>query len=707
MLHFPAVKLFVERAATGGGPIILTDANAPIVGNICRKLGGIALAIELAAGRIGAYGLQEIATLLDSQFALRWPGRRTAPSRHQTLSATLDWSYNLLSEVERAVLRRLSVFVAGFTLEDAQQVAGNSDIGTEEVFDAVAGLLVKSLASADTSGPVTRYRLLDTTRTYAALKLADAGESNLFQRRHAEYYRTLLQRSASDADFPAHERRALAVQLDDIRAALHWAFGPDGDPSLAVDLASYSSSIWLSKALFAECHEWTTKAAAIAPAKEGKATEQQTLIHLALASAEVFTASVSMETMAAWTKALADTLRDMQGQLILRYLATWGRNIRAALYDDALDGAQACAEEAKKAPDPGPAALAEWMLGHAKHHLGRLPEARVHLQRSLDIDTEKARLAQVNALGYDRRVDTLGNLANTLWLQGFPEQARLLGLRALEQARPLQFALPVTVAMIWAGFNRYLSDTDIDAVEQDIVELIEHARTHAIGSQLGIGNCLLGLCQTRRSQFDAATPLVGEGLRLLAEARYEVFTPVILAHLCESAIAADRYSDALSLMAQIESRDRNKEHWCTAEILRVKGLLALSGKRGQAAAADLFSSAAALARKQGALAWELRAAMNLSKLWVDQGREREALGLLEPLYSRFTEGFETVDLIAARRLLDELRQLNPTLRVSTLKDLVGPYRRADLSRDEEGLRRPGCPNDHRSQVLARGDEVVE
>ena len=234
------------------------------------------------------------------------------------------------------------------------------------------------------------------------------------------------------------------------------------------------------------------------------------------------------------------------------------------------------------------------MLGHAKHHLGRLPEARVHLQRSLDIDTEKARLAQVNAFGYDRRVDTLGNLANTLWLQGFPEQARLLGLRALEQARPLQFALPVTVA----------------------------------------------------------------------EARYEVFTPVILAHLCESAIAADRYSDALSLMAQIESRDRNKEHWCTAEILRVKGLLALSGKRGQAAAADLFSSAAALARKQGALAWELRAAMNLSKLWVDQGRERKALGLLEPLYSRFTEGFETVDLIAALRLLDELRQLNPTLRVS-------------------------------------------
>ena len=116
MLGFPAVKLFLQRAATSGGQINLTDQEVRIAGNICRKLGGNALAIELAAGRVGAYGLQEIARLLDSEFALRWPGRRTAPPRHQTLRATLDWSYNLWSEVERTVLRRLSVFVAGFTL---------------------------------------------------------------------------------------------------------------------------------------------------------------------------------------------------------------------------------------------------------------------------------------------------------------------------------------------------------------------------------------------------------------------------------------------------------------------------------------------------------------------------------------------------------------------------------------------------------------
>jgi predicted ATPase/DNA-binding winged helix-turn-helix (wHTH) protein len=658
LLGFPAVRLFLQRATTSGGPINLADQDVRIAGNICRKLGGIALAIELAAGRVEAFGLQEIARLLDSEFALRWPGRRTAPPRHQTLSATLDWSYNLLSEVERTVLRRLSVFVAGFTLEAAQQVAGGAGVGAEEVFDAVGGLLMKSLASADTTGSIARYRLLDTTRTYAALKLADAGERDQFRRAHAEYYCALLQKTANKDDLPTHERSALVTHLDDIRAALHWAFGPHGDPAIGVDLTSYASSIWLSKALFAECREWTTKAAAVAPGREDdKATDQQTVIRLALASSQLFTTSFSVEAMVAWTRTLAKTVRETQGQLILRYLASWGGNIRAR-YDEAFEIAQRCAEDVKKLSDPGPTALAEWMLGHSLHHLGRLTEARTHLERSLDVDTEKARLAQVNAIGYDRRVDTLGNLASTLWMQGFPEQAKLLGLRVLEAARPLQFAMPLSVAMTWATFHRYLSDTDIDAVEHDIVELIEHARTHSIIPQVGIGHCFLGLCQTRRNQFDAAMPLATEGLRLLAEMRYEVFVPLILAHLSESAIAADRHADAVSLMAQLASRDRNREHWCTAEVLRVKGLLALSGDHDPDAAASLFLQSAALARKQGSLAWELRAAMNLARLRANQSRQREAIELLEAVYNRLTEGFETVDLLAARSLLRELAHQN-------------------------------------------------
>ena len=139
----------------------------------------------------------------------------------------------------------------------------------------------------------------------------------------------------------------------------------------------------------------------------------------------------------------------------------------------------------------------------------------------------------------------------------------------------------------------------------------------------------------------------------MAEMQYEVFVPLILAHLSESAIVADRHVDAVSLMAQLASRDRNREHWCTAEVLRVKGLLSRSDGNADAAA-TLFLQSAALARKQGALAWELRAAMNLARLRANQGRQREAIELLEGAYNRFTEGFETVDLLAARSLLGEL-----------------------------------------------------
>jgi tetratricopeptide (TPR) repeat protein len=293
------------------------------------------------------------------------------------------------------------------------------------------------------------------------------------------------------------------------------------------------------------------------------------------------------------------------------------------------------------------------MLGHSKHHLGRLAEARVHLERALEIDTDEARLGQTKAVGYDRRVDALGLLSSTLWLQGYPDQARLCARQGVEAAQPLPFALPISIAMTWSAFNGYLADTDIDAVEHDIVEMMEHARTHAIGSQVGMGYCILGLCQTKRRQFEVAGPLMTEGLRLLADGNYEVYSPLIMAHFSEGAAAAERHEEARSLMDQLERRDRNLEHWCTPEILRVKGVLAHLGG-DEIEAAEFLSRSLELARKQGALSWELKAATSLGRLWVSQRRTENALRLLEPIYQRFTEGFQTSDLIAAWRLLQDL-----------------------------------------------------
>jgi predicted ATPase len=165
-LAFPAVQLFVERAAEHGSCFELNDAGAPIVGKVCRGLDGIALALELAAGRVGVYGIRGFASFLDGPCRLLWQGRRTALPRHQTLSAMLDWSYDLLDESERATLRGLSVFVGPFSLEAAQYVFAGGILAREQVTEAIAGLVTKSLVSVETNPTGTLYRLLELPRGY-------------------------------------------------------------------------------------------------------------------------------------------------------------------------------------------------------------------------------------------------------------------------------------------------------------------------------------------------------------------------------------------------------------------------------------------------------------------------------------------------------------------------------------------------------------
>jgi predicted ATPase len=199
-LEFSAVQLFVERAIERSDAFDLSDIGAPIVAEICRKLDGIALAIELAAGRVDAFGLRELATLLDDRFRLLMRGRRTALRRHQTLSAALDWSYESLPECERTILRRLAVFDSYFTLESAIAVAGDSKIAALDVVNALANLVANSLVIADIGGDVVHYRLLETTRVYARGKLAESGELEHVAQRHAENLQNVLEQAGLAPD---------------------------------------------------------------------------------------------------------------------------------------------------------------------------------------------------------------------------------------------------------------------------------------------------------------------------------------------------------------------------------------------------------------------------------------------------------------------------------------------------------------------------
>ncbi|MHC2576761.1 putative ATPase/DNA-binding winged helix-turn-helix (wHTH) protein [Bradyrhizobium diazoefficiens] len=201
VLTYPAAQLFIERIAQSSGPFQLSAEEAPLVASICRRLDGIALAIELAAGRVNAYGIAGTASLLDSRFSLQWRGRRTAVPRHQTLAAALDWSYDLLPAAESATLRRLSVFAGPFAPEAAATVAAGDGVSASETLEAIDSLVTKSLISPSGSRTL-RYRLLDTTRTYAHGKLNELGETRQFARRHAEHFRDFF-----DGPRPTRRRR--------------------------------------------------------------------------------------------------------------------------------------------------------------------------------------------------------------------------------------------------------------------------------------------------------------------------------------------------------------------------------------------------------------------------------------------------------------------------------------------------------------------
>ena len=219
--------------------------------SICRKLDGVALAIELAARRVDAYGLQQTAALLDQRLTLLWLGPRTAPPRQRTLHATLDWSYGLLSELERVVLRRLAVFVGHFTLDAALAVVASATVDQSLVFGAIDSLVAKSMVATRPLGAMMRYRLLDTTRAYALeISLDDAEFADLAVR-HATYYRRWLEQSG--IEWPTlstgAQRAPHFAGLNNVRAALEWCFGANGNAEVGVGLAAAAAPVFLAMSL--------------------------------------------------------------------------------------------------------------------------------------------------------------------------------------------------------------------------------------------------------------------------------------------------------------------------------------------------------------------------------------------------------------------------------------------------------------------------
>ena len=251
-----AVQLFVDRARRQLPDFELAAARATAVAELCVHLDGIPLALELAAARVRSLSVEQINARLHDRFKLLTSQTRSALPHQQTLRSTLDWSFDLLTQQERAVLRRLAVFAGGFTLEAASAVASDAAIDEFAVIDLLSQLVARSLVVADTSEVNTRFRLLETTRAYALEKLVEAEELDILQCGHAQYFRDLFESAADDWErLPDAEWRArYQPELDNVRAALDWAFGSGGDPAIGVELSGSAGELWYWLALQHEGH---------------------------------------------------------------------------------------------------------------------------------------------------------------------------------------------------------------------------------------------------------------------------------------------------------------------------------------------------------------------------------------------------------------------------------------------------------------------
>jgi predicted ATPase/DNA-binding winged helix-turn-helix (wHTH) protein len=646
-LTFPAVQLFVERAAADGSGFQLNDADAPIVGEVCRKLDGIALALELAAGRVGIYGIKGIASLLDGPCRLLWQGRRTALPRHQTLSAMLNWSYNLLDESERATLCGLSVFVGAFSLEAAQFVVAGETLKREEVVEAIAGLVTKSLVTVETNHTGALYRLPDTTRAYALAKLVDSGERNTIAQRHAIYYREFLEcvEVASLTCPKNHGAIESWRHVNNARAALEWSFSEQGDNELGTALAAASAPLFLELSLLTECRFWMERAIA---EYGGQGDRREMELQEALAVSLMFIKGNSDDVLAALTTAfsLAQALELPYHQM---QLLAAHHTFLVRIGD--FRGAAAVAEQnvavAKRIDDPMAMMMADWMLGVSHHLLGDQASAWKHCETAL-----KPAPIQHSSLirpGYDQRIRALLTLARALWLGGYANRAVTVATQALHQATALDHPVSLCLCGIYR-VTLFLWTGEWSEGDSIIDRLIAYAEKYSLRCHHAICLGLKGEISLRQDDTEAGLRLLSAALDALEAVQHQTMTPIFTSDL---AIGRARVARPDEADAAIDKAMAFGPHFYLPEIMRIKGELLASGPHASEAE-YWFSRSLDLAREQSALAWELRAATSLAHLWARQGRRDEALRILRPVYGRFTEGFDTLDLRAARCLLDKL-----------------------------------------------------
>lgn len=441
LLQFEAVRLFVERALAARPDFEVTDRNAPAVAEICRRLDGVPLAIELAAARVRVLSAEQIAVRLDDRFRLLSAGSRTAVPRQQTLRATVDWSYALLSEPERTLLRRLSAFAGSWTLEAAEAVCGGDDIASHAVLNLLAQLIDKSLVTTEEQQGAMRYRMHETIHQYAREKLSEAGEDERTWNRHVAYFLRLAEEAEPDvqrvSDAVALAR--LEQEHNNLRSALAWSLTAARQDDAVLRLSGALAWFWWLRGHHDEGYRWLERA--LATGSEQSAARMKAL-HGAGWLAHHHRDATTARALLSESLAIARARHD-------RWTVAWVLHVlgRVAYFENDPSTARLLGEEslalAESEDDDWLVAWAVHLLGLAAYIAGDHAMAKAYYARSLAIRRE---------LGYEEGIAILLQLMAFVALrEGELDRAcALLGEALAFIPRVLG---PWSLAMVLAGFT--------------------------------------------------------------------------------------------------------------------------------------------------------------------------------------------------------------------------------------------------------------
>ncbi|WP_198370206.1 ATP-binding protein [Roseomonas rosulenta] len=673
-LRYPAIQLFIERAQAASDLFRPGAAQIGQVAAICRWLEGIPLAIELAATRVAELGLDVLAERLDARFGLLMKGRRTALPRHQTLRATLDWSYGLLSPRHQQVLARLSVFRGSFARDAAVEIGRLGQDSPSETLEILAELADKSLIAPDTGAPMPAYRCLDTTRAYMAEKLAEFGESAQAARQHAAHYLALFeaagevwQRMGGHAD-----RQGLGFHIDNLRAALDWAMGEHGDCVTGVALILAAQPLWEHFALFDEGRSWVQAALRVLAPLE--TDHPQEVMQLNAALAAMGNQIAAPDQKAAWTTTLrlAEQLDDTRHRLrALSGLAVcaMGQDLTLCLelarrYRDLAGGRGNLVEIAK----------GDRLIGYIQHLLGDQAAARTALEAIPADALRRHDRHHLGRLNFDGEVLMLSELAMVLWLQGQPQRAQAMAAEAVRQALALDHGNSLFVAVVLAACPI--------AILQGGLEQAAEARDLLFG-RLSVhppralwATCYRGLEVALHGDARAGLDLLRAGMAAMMPGAISLRHGPFRGGEAACLLALGEAEEALGVLdTTLAEFSQRHDRWYEPEFIRLRALaLRALGRPAPEVEAELRRSLA-LAGEQAALAWELRAATSLAAIMQGEARACEAAALLGPVLARFDQHARSPDIQAARALLDQLPAVaqppvRPTRRLRTKSDKV-------------------------------------